>query len=75
MKSLRWLEVEIEDDGISRDAKVDFCMNLGYKLSDIAERSIDVLFVEKLVEKLKVTKRQDMSWGNPGDDHTCALDG
>jgi hypothetical protein len=46
MKALRWLEVEIDDNDISQDAKVDFCVNLGRKLSDIAERRIDVLFVE-----------------------------
>lgn len=68
MRALRWLEIEIEDDGISRDAKVNFCMNLGQKLSDISERRIEVLFVEKLVEEEKMT------WGQPGDDYIWALD-
>lgn len=74
MKALRWLEVEIEDDDISQDAKVDFCVKLGRKLSNIAERRIDVLFVEKLVDDVKIIKQEDMSWGNPGDDYVWALD-
>ncbi len=53
MKALRWLEVEIEDDDISRNAKVDFCANLGKKLGDTSGRRIEVIFAEKLVEDKK----------------------
>jgi len=74
MKALRWLEVEIEDNDISQDTKVDFCVNLARKLSGIAERRIDVLLVEKLTDEVKITKQEDMSWGNPGDDYIWALD-
>jgi hypothetical protein len=74
MKALRWLEVEIEDNDISQDTKVDFCVNLGRKLSDIAERRIDVLLVEKLAGEVKISNQEDMSWGNPGDDYIWALD-
>lgn len=69
IKALRWLEVEIEDDDISQNAKVDFCVKLGQKLSDTAARRIEVLFVEKLVEEVKETKPQEMTWGQPGDDY------
>jgi hypothetical protein len=74
MKSLRWLEVEIEDNDVSRDFKVDFCVDLGKKLSEIAGRRINVLFVEKVVEELKGIKPQVMAWGEPGDDYIWALD-
>jgi hypothetical protein len=74
MKALRWLEVKIEDNDISQDAKVDFCVNLGRRLSDIAGRRIDVLFVMKLVNDVKVTKAEDMSWGNAWDDYVWAVD-
>lgn len=38
MKALRWLEIEIEDGDVSRDFKVEFCVHLGKKLSEIATR-------------------------------------
>ena len=66
MKALRWVEVEIEDNDISRDTKVDFCVNLGQRFSDIAERTIDVLSVEKLVEGESDKARRDglgQPWG------------
>jgi len=59
MRALRWLEIEIEDDDISRDAKVDFCMNLGQKLSEISGRRIEVLFAEKLGEEENDKARRD----------------
>jgi hypothetical protein len=74
MRALRWQEIEIEDDDISRDAKVDFCMGLGQKLSEISERRIEVLFAEKLGEEVKTTKQEEMTLGQPGDDYIWALD-
>jgi hypothetical protein len=74
MRALRWLEIEIEDDDISRDARVNFCMDLGQKLSEISERRIEVLFAEKLGEEVKTTKQEEMTLGQPGDDYIWALD-
>lgn len=51
MKALRWVEIEIEDMNIDRDLKVQFCVDLGKRLST-PERKIDVVSVEK-VEEMK----------------------
>jgi hypothetical protein len=74
MTSLRWLEIEIEDDDVSRDAKVDFCLNLGNKLSYISGIRVEILFVEKLVEEAKDTTQDERVWGQPGDDYIWGLD-
>lgn len=63
MKNLRWLELEIEDDRISRDVKVQFCLELGASLSSAAGRKVDVVYVEKVIEEKeeKVEEEEDRS--------------
>lgn len=53
MKALRWLEIEIEDEDIPKEKKVEFCVELGKNLTEKQDRKVEVLFVEQLPEKPK----------------------
>jgi hypothetical protein len=54
MKSLRWIELEIEDECMSRDTKLSFCQELSNVLNDKRDRSdgwtgeVEVIFVERV---------------------------
>jgi len=65
MKNLRWLELEIEDDGITRDIKVQFCLDLGAALSSVG-RKVDVTYVEKITieNKVEEPERVDRDYMN-----------
>ncbi len=73
MISLRWLEIEIEDEEIPKDQKVQFCLSLGRKLSEIFHRKVDVIYVEKIVEEV-TEKKEVVVRGEPGDDSIWGLD-
>ncbi len=47
MTGLRWIEIEIEDQDVSRESKVRFCADLGGFFGEQG-RDVQVFFVEKI---------------------------
>jgi hypothetical protein len=73
MPSLRWIELEIEDEDVSRDTKLSFCQELASVLNERRDREdnwmgdVRVIFVERvLIEKIK--EKEFVYYGGlPGD--------
>ncbi|KAE8445999.1 hypothetical protein EG329_012638 [Mollisiaceae sp. DMI_Dod_QoI] len=85
LTSLRWFEVEIEDDAVSRDTKLIFCSKLESALNSPSRRKarkdgwegdVKVIFVERVKEEKKEPEPKDFTWygGEPGDDSIWGLD-
>lgn len=77
MKSLRWIELEIEDEDVDRDIKLEFCAELENILTELRNRDdgwmddVKVVFVERIMEEQKEEK---WNAGQLGDDEIRALD-
>lgn len=75
MKSLRWIELEIEDEDVERGVKLEFCVELENVLSQLRNRDdgwmddVKVRFVERAGE---VEER--VYYGEPGDDEVWRAD-
>jgi hypothetical protein len=56
MKSLRWIELEIEDENVDRDVKLEFCAELESCMMELRNRDDDwmgdvkVVFVEPIID-------------------------
>lgn len=77
MKGLRWIELEIEDEDVDRDVKIEFCAELEDVLTELRNRDdgwmgdVKVFFVEQITE---VEEGSDGKWyaGEPSDDEDWA---
>lgn len=76
MRALRWLEVNIEDEEVSKEQKTNFCRELGEKLSDVMGRRINVVNINKGMTEVEPTNTHSttMVWGEPGDDYVWAAE-
>ena len=85
MRSLRWVEIEIEDEAVTREEKVAFCRALEETLDASRDRAdawqgrFSVAFVEKVSieddgERERARQRAQIAWGEPGDDMYWGLD-
>jgi hypothetical protein len=77
MKKLRWIELEIEDEDVEREEKLNFCGQLEEKLNEGRQEGdarCRVVFVERI--KKEELKNKDFTWygGEPGDDSIWGLD-
>jgi hypothetical protein len=80
MKSVRWIELEIEDEAVERDVKLTFCAQLEEKLTAWRsqengwEGKVQVIFVEKV--KIPPVPNKNFVWygGEPGDESIWGLD-
>jgi hypothetical protein len=76
MKSLRWIELEIEDEDVDRGVKLEFCAELETTLSELRNRDdgwtdgVQVVFVERIPEQQKEEKYYV---GEPGDEEVWGL--
>jgi hypothetical protein len=78
LRSLRYLELGIEDDTLSREKKIGFCAELEGSLNSLSRReervddwegNVRVIFVEKVVTVAKVVEELDSFYaGEPGDE-------
>jgi len=68
MKSLKWVEIEIEDEGVPRGKKLQFCKKLADVLGVRQDGRVKVILVE-MVEPTPIPNK-DLKWigGPPGDD-------
>jgi len=81
MESLRWIELEIEDEDVDRDTKLTFChqlaqaLNTGRDSSDKWEGNVKVIFVERVqVQDTKGDGKEFVYYGGePGDDSNWSL--
>jgi hypothetical protein len=76
MRSLRWVELEIEDENISRETKLSFCQELETHLSTNHINHTKIIFIEKIKAEEKVVSNKDFMWygGEPGNDSVWGLD-
>jgi hypothetical protein len=77
MRSLRWVEMEIEDEYTSRETKLSFCQELEKHLNiSNANHHVRIIFIEKIKAEEKVVSNKDFVWygGEPGDDSVWGLD-
>jgi hypothetical protein len=78
MRSLRWIELEIEDADVSRDDKLAFCAELEAVLTQMRGEDdgwvdgVKVVFVEPLPEVVEVVEEEKWYVGEPGDDEWVA---
>jgi hypothetical protein len=61
MKELRWIEIEIEDEDVSRETKIAFCGQLEGAFNQIAEGQQEDRKAEKK-EKAKEKERESKKW-------------
>lgn len=68
MKSLKWLEIGIHDEVITKQEKMKFCEELARVLSRGREEDVKVMLVE-MIEAVPIPNK-DFRWigGPPGDD-------
>jgi hypothetical protein len=74
MESLKWVELEIEDEHVERDVKLVFCWDLEAALNNMGNKvdrcdgEAKVVFVERIAEEVP---REKFVWygGQPGDDY------
>jgi hypothetical protein len=75
MKSVRWIELEIEDEDVDREVKLAFCAELEHVLSELRSREdgwmddVKVVFVEKVPEK-----EEKFYVGEPRDEEVWSAD-
>jgi hypothetical protein len=63
MKELRWIEIEIEDEDVSRETKIAFCGQLEGAFNQIAEgQQEDRKAEKKEKEKAKEKERESKKW-------------
>ena len=76
MKSLRWIELEIEGEDVDRGVKIQFCTELEATLRELRNRDdgwmddVQVVFVERILEEQKEEKYYI---GEPGDEESWGL--
>jgi hypothetical protein len=87
MRNLRWIELEIEDEDVDRETKLQFCAELeeafnspssttNSEVKEQRERNVQVIFVERVKVEEKPVSNEDFVWygGTPGDDSIWGLD-
>jgi hypothetical protein len=77
MRSLRWVEMEIEDEDTFRETKLSFCQELEKHLNiSNPNHHVRIIFIEKIKAEEKVVSNKDFVWygGEPGDDSVWGLD-
>ena len=73
LQSLRWIELEIEDEDVDRQVKLEFCRELGVLLNkksvrgDSWDGDVAVVFLERIEVEVE---EEPFQWfgGQPGDE-------
>ncbi|KAE9367231.1 hypothetical protein N431DRAFT_350719 [Stipitochalara longipes BDJ] len=86
MKSLRWVEIEIEDEDVSQEAKIAFCGELEAAFNTIhpaeqreskeEKRKVNIILISRLPAPEEPVSNKDFTWygGTADDDSVWGLD-
>jgi hypothetical protein len=84
MRQLRWVEIEVEDEDVEREAKIRFCGELEAAFNTELQQDMDgeertkvkVIFIERRRVAEDPVSNKDFTWygGTPGNDSLFGLD-